>query len=368
MSKKVNFFKNKTYPKSPKPDKNRGYQQKTSLVESNFIKEKIGTILSKMEFVKDFHIREKSQLLEEFKYYQNWVLGMIDVMAIRIREEGKKNKFFEKEVKRLKQDINVLKQINQEFSLKLNSQNSISQLSYDVNSSKNYDSRFTQNDKENSRDLINTFSNGSHAKLATFGSKNLKGKFSKQMKTEGYDSYSRCNTSLQSDRMSKLKQRSKVLAKERRRRDMSNYYDKENFGFSELDLKKKYMRSECYEGQHRPVSSRVWCEEDTSRKVDRSGSQFDKKGTERGGRSRFPESRVLTERSLISDVSEDNFNERSQFVLTEKGYLNTTNGEISNKFEIHHIKFHTASISDNAQLKQIKETDSIGGSSIDDEL
>jgi len=403
----MKFFKNKNYPQTQtsnsinqsklKPDHIQG-QSYTSLVESSFIKQKISKIIDKMEILKNSHKREKSQLLEEFKCYQIWVMGMVDIMAIRIKEEGKKNKFFEKEVNRLKMDISVLKQINQEFSIKLNSQKSLSHLSYDMNSTKNFDSRFTnQNDKENSRDLVNTFGSGQHhqnschnysgqqSKIATFGRKNFQKKFLKNENflkndvtdcydSEGKSSISNLNSSVRSERITKLKQRSKELANQRRLRDINNYYDKENNNFKEFDLSKKYMKSENYDNRAMQYPSpKPFTEFGSSNRQKFEKTKFQEKSpishfhhktvTERSRSRKEYGDRVLTERSMMSEFSED---EKSQFVLTEKSYLDGTAG---GKYEIHHIKFHTGSVNENLQLKQINEMESLdNNSSISDDI
>lgn len=363
----MKFFKNKNFTmKDQKSQQKIQSKSKTSLVESSFIKEKISSILSKMKFIKEAHQREKYQLLEEFKYYQNWVFGMVDLMAIRIREEDKKNRFCKKESNRLKNDISILRQINQEFSIKLNSQKSLSHISYDMNSStKNFESRFSsQNDKENSRDLINTFGSGSDhskSKNATFGRKVQKPIFLKEKN----------DSSIQSERMCKLKQRSKELANQRRLRDLNLYYDKEK-NFQDFDFSKKHMKSECYESQNpkrglEAPSPKPFAEyEPNHNKMGKYSSSpkrhFQAKNvTDRGPRHhmKYQESHNLTERSIESDISED---EKSQFVLREKSQLEGG----SNKYEIHHIRFHTGSICEGGQLKPINEMDSLD--SISDQL
>lgn len=77
---------------------------------------------------------------------------MTNVLVIRLREEEKKNKYMMKDVDRLKNDIQKLQKINEDFSIKLRSQKSLSRMTgVDFSTSGLYDTNRTF-DKENKSD------------------------------------------------------------------------------------------------------------------------------------------------------------------------------------------------------------------------
>ena len=107
--------------------------QKYTLVESAFIKQRMQTILSELMKFKEKHRRERAQLLEEIGYYRSSVRGLMDVLIIRIREEGKRNKYFEREISRMRRDNQFLQKVNEDFALKSRSRKSLERVNISQN-------------------------------------------------------------------------------------------------------------------------------------------------------------------------------------------------------------------------------------------
>lgn len=130
LKKKVNFFKNQNISKSQafttmkSPD-----QTSCKLIETSMVKEHLLYMQKQIFQIKELHAREKSRLLQEMGYFRNSVASMTDVLAIRIREESKKSKYYEKDISRLKKDIHYLQRINEEFSIRADKSHIKSQIS-----------------------------------------------------------------------------------------------------------------------------------------------------------------------------------------------------------------------------------------------
>lgn len=60
-------------------------------------------------------------------FYSN-IRSIVNIMSVRIREEGKKNYYLVNDVQRLNRDLKHLKKINEDFSVKLKESRSLSQM------------------------------------------------------------------------------------------------------------------------------------------------------------------------------------------------------------------------------------------------
>ena len=110
-----------------------------TLIETTATKTQLHAIMFKMRQFKDFHQREKDKILEEVKYYHSALSSVMELLVIRIREEAKKSKYLDKDVTRLKKDLEYLKKINDELPIKARSQKSLSKMTT-LNYSDKYES------------------------------------------------------------------------------------------------------------------------------------------------------------------------------------------------------------------------------------
>lgn len=117
LRKKVNFFKNQNLTKSQTFTTIRNPEDNTCrLIETSMVKEKLMEMSRQVINIKEAHRKEKERLIQEMGYFRNQVASLTEVLAIRIRVEAKKNKYYEKDISRLKKDVQYLVKINEEFT------------------------------------------------------------------------------------------------------------------------------------------------------------------------------------------------------------------------------------------------------------
>lgn len=65
---------------------------------------------------------------DQLNFFYSTLRSVFDIMAIRIKEEAKKNTYLSNDIARLVKDLEYLKKVNDDFSVKLKESRSLSRM------------------------------------------------------------------------------------------------------------------------------------------------------------------------------------------------------------------------------------------------
>lgn len=126
LSKKVQFFKASTLKATHATDSQVAAH--CSLIETSHVKEQLQRLMKQVRQYKEVHRREKDHILQQVCFFYSNIRSVVDIMSVRIREEGKKNNYLINDVSRLTRDLEHLKKINEDFSVRLKESRSLSRM------------------------------------------------------------------------------------------------------------------------------------------------------------------------------------------------------------------------------------------------
>jgi hypothetical protein len=126
LSKKVQFFKASTLKATNATESQ--VNAHCSLIETSHIKEQLYAVMKRLSKYKEVHRKEKEHILQSVGFFYTNVRSVLDIMGVRIREEGKKNLYLINDVSRLTRDLEHLKKINDDFSVRLKESRSMSKM------------------------------------------------------------------------------------------------------------------------------------------------------------------------------------------------------------------------------------------------
>ena len=126
LTKKVSFFKASTLKATHASESQIAAH--CSLIETTQLKNSVGHLLRQLKQMKEHHRKEKELILDQLNFFYSTTRSVFEIMAIRIREEGKKNSYLSNDVRRLIRDLEHLKKVNDDFSIRLKESRSLSKM------------------------------------------------------------------------------------------------------------------------------------------------------------------------------------------------------------------------------------------------
>lgn len=126
LTKKVSFFKASTLKATHASESQIAAH--CSLIETTQLKTSVGHLLRQLKQMKDHYRKEKDLIIDQLNFFYSTSRNVFEIMAIRIREEGKKNSYLSNDVRRLLRDLEHLKKVNDDFSIRLKESRSLSKM------------------------------------------------------------------------------------------------------------------------------------------------------------------------------------------------------------------------------------------------
>jgi hypothetical protein len=126
LSKKVSFFKASTLKATNATESQVAAH--CSLIETSQVKAQLNFLKKQVAKFRKIHKKEKAHIFEQVRFFYSNIRNVLDIMGVRIREEGKKNLYLVNDVTRLNRDIEHLKKVNEEFSVKLRDSRALSKM------------------------------------------------------------------------------------------------------------------------------------------------------------------------------------------------------------------------------------------------
>ena len=126
LSKKVSFFKASTLKATHASESQIAAH--CSLIETTQLKSSVAQLLRQTKSMKDQYRKERELILDQVNFFYNTSRSVFEIMAIRIREEAKKNTYLSNDVRRLVRDLEHLKKVNDDFSIRLKESRSLSKM------------------------------------------------------------------------------------------------------------------------------------------------------------------------------------------------------------------------------------------------
>lgn len=151
LSKKVQFFKASTLKATHASESQ--VASHCSLIETSQVKAQLRDLMKEVIKYKEVHKKEKELIKEQVGFFYSNIRSIVEIMSVRIREEGKKNFYLVNDVTRLNRDLEHLKKVNDDFSVRLKESRSLSKMTslrntYDLTNFESHnisDTHLTQN-------------------------------------------------------------------------------------------------------------------------------------------------------------------------------------------------------------------------------
>lgn len=371
LEKQVLFYKNKNLASTSKknPKNQTENKHRVSLVDSSRLKNSMRSLLKQYQSFRNQIFREFRQLMQDFNYYQTSIAGLTDTLVIRLTAEGKKNFCLEKDIVRLSRNLEYLQKINDDFSVRLGSHSqSISRLSYNYESNSTFIEPQSKLRMEPIKDQP-VYNNPPINGRISFTSNCCKGESFGRKHSERKSTIDRLSN--ESDlvkikdrqendlKMMRLKQKSENYTKERRMRDYNKYYNEKER--TEVPNTNKKRAEELMEKEN---ISRNDQRSNLSRtqKIERMPGIHDVE-TKRDFNSHSKPSRLDLEerrryelnRNMSRQFSEVKCKAPSHLSISDdNGFSKTANTSLVSD-NLHLIKFHTQSVTDETTVGKVTE-------------
>ena len=86
-------------------------------------------LIKQVRGFKESHRKEKDAIFEQVRFFYSSLWNVLEILSVRVREEGKKNIYLVNDVSRLTRDLEHLKKINDDFGVRLKESRCLSMMS-----------------------------------------------------------------------------------------------------------------------------------------------------------------------------------------------------------------------------------------------
>lgn len=374
LKQQVMFYKKKNLGSSKKSENDHNQQQQQlSLIDSRKLKSSIKTLLKRYKNLKSEIAREFRQLVQDLNYYQTQVAGLTDTLVIGLTSKSMNDK---REIFTLKQNIQFLQKINDDFNVKLNSQDqSISRLTYNYETNSTFnnpESKFrmeslknksapgyqnmSQPSQQGKNNLRNCYKSEIYQKKLESGMKN----FSDHTKEPNH-LLSTVEIKERNQNIQRLKQRSENYTRERRMRDMNKYYRQRHKNENQIcetrrnpysenkDLSKDSMKENMLSVRNELMNDHsTFHEMKTQRNFNSHCSSNSKQSDKSSCHKEHENFSLQSSEEKKSDIDEEEpcYSDENSFIRTDSS-IHSDN--------LHLIKFHTQSVTDETTIGKVTE-------------